>query len=413
MSDVNTYKINVSASKIEALKTKLQQASFPDELDGAEWDMGAPLEDVKRLAKHWEKSFSWVEAEKKLNELPNFVTEIKCDGFQPLDIHFVHFRSNVQGAIPLLWVHGWPGHFYEGSKIMKPLTEGGDGVQRPAFNLVAPSLPNFGFSQGTKERGFALAQYAETLNKLMLKLGYNEYVAQGGDWGTYICRAMSRLYPQHCKATHLNMDSANPPEFFKNPLLTIKHAMTPYTKTEREGQKRSTWFHKEGYGYNLEQSTKPQTLGYALADSPVACLAWIYEKLHDWTDNYPWTDDEVCTWVSIYWFSTAGPAASVRIYYEAKHSSNPDRPNKLTPFETRKYTPGVKIGYSHFPKELHVLPTSWMRTLGSLVFQRAHKDGGHFAAWERPDDLIQDLRDMFGKGGGAYGCVKNATGYSP
>ncbi|KAI0406667.1 microsomal epoxide hydrolase [Xylaria palmicola] len=414
MADIKPYRIDVSDSQIKDLKTRLSLAKFPDELDGAGWDMGAPLTDVKRLARHWEQAHDWKKAEDELNALPNFVTPIQCDGFKPLAIHFIHIRSNVKGAIPLLWIHGWPGHFYEGIKIMKPLTEGGDGVQRPAFDLVVPSLPNFGFSEGTRERGFTLAQYAETLNKLMLKLGYNEYVTQGGDWGTHISRALAHLFPKHCKATHLNMDSADPPGFLKNPILALQHAVTPYSQREREGQKRSRWFTEEGRGYNLEQSTKPQTLGYGLADSPVACLAWIYEKLHDWADDYPWTDDEVCTWVSIYWFSAAGPAASTRIYYEHTHSSSSSSrgPATIDRARLRQYSPGVKIGYSHFPMDLMVLPSTWMRTLGELVFERDHKDGGHFAAWERPDEIVQDLRDMFGKGGGAFGCVKGATGYS-
>ncbi|GAP89741.1 putative microsomal epoxide hydrolase [Rosellinia necatrix] len=412
MADIKPYKINVSESQLKDLKTRLSLAKFPDELDGAGWDMGAPLADVKRLTKHWEQSHDWKKAEDELNSLPNFVTDIQCDGFEPLAIHFVHIRSKVKGAIPLLFIHGWPGHFYEGVKIMKPLTEGGDGVQHPAFDLVVPSLPNFGFSAGTRQRGFALAQYAETLNKLMLKLGYNEYVTQGGDWGTHISRALGHLFPRHCKATHLNMDSADPPSFFQNPLLTIQHAVTPYSQREREGQARTRWFNEEGRGYNLEQSTKPQTLGYALADSPVALLAWIYEKLHDWADAYPWTDDEVCTWVGIYWFSAAGPAASARIYYENKHSADPARPNRMQQKQLRSYSPGVKLGYSHFPMDLSVLPKAYVRTLGEMVFEREHKDGGHFAAWERPNEIVQDLRDMFGKGGGAFGCVKGATGYT-
>ncbi|RYC55853.1 hypothetical protein CHU98_g10356 [Xylaria longipes] len=406
MADIKPYKIAVSESQIKDLKTRLSLARFPDELDDAGWDMGAPLTDVKRLTKHWERSYDWKKAENEMNELPHFVTDIQCEGFKPLAIHFIHIRSKVKGAIPLLWIHGWPGHFLEGVKLMKPLTEGGDGVQQPAFDLVVPSLPNFGFSEGPRERGFALTQYAESLNKLMLKLGYNEYVTQGGDWGTHISRAIAHLFPKHCKATHLNMDSANPPEFFKNPLLAIQHAITPYNKREREGKKRTDWFVEEGRGYNHEQSTKPQTLGYGLADSPVACLSWIYEKLHDWADNYPWTDDEVCTWVSIYWFSTAGPAASTRIYYEHTHSSKMSRQN------LREYSPGVKLGYSHFPMDLTVLPSTWVHTLGEVVFERDHEDGGHFASWERPNEIVKDLRDMFGKGGGAFGCVKGATGYS-
>lgn len=208
------------------------------------------------------------------------------------------------------------------------------------------------------------------------------------------------------------MDSANPPGFFTNPVLAIKHAIMPYSKREREGQKRTQWFHAEGRGYNDLQSTKPQTLGYSLTDSPAALLAWIYEKLHDWSDNYPWTDDEVCTWVSIYWFSTAGPAASTRIYYERQHGSGHEQANRLRQPDPRAYSPGVKLGFSHFPMDLSVLPSTWVRTLGAVVFERDHEDGGHFASWERPDEIVQDLRDMFGKGGGAFGCVEGATGYS-
>jgi pimeloyl-ACP methyl ester carboxylesterase len=179
MADVKPYTISVDSSRIDDLKQRLSLARFPDELDGAEWDMGAPLADVQRLTKHWKDSYDWEAAEKKLNQLPQFVTDIQCDGFESLAVHFVHKTSKVKGAIPLLFIHGWPGHFLEVSKILGPLSEG-DGVNTPAFHVVAPSLPNFGFSQGTKKRGFALEQYAETLNKLMLKLGYNEYVTQGG-----------------------------------------------------------------------------------------------------------------------------------------------------------------------------------------------------------------------------------------
>ncbi|KAK8090240.1 microsomal epoxide hydrolase [Apiospora hydei] len=410
MSDIKPYQIAVPSARLDDLKQRLALATFPDELDEAGWDLGAPLADVQRLAKHWHHRFDWPGVERELNKaLTQFTTPIQCDGgFEPLDIHFVHRPSPVKGAIPLLFIHGWPGHFLEVSKILGPLSDG-DGVETPAFHVVAPSLPNFGFSEGTKKRGFAMEQYAETMNKLMLKLGYNEYVTQGGDWGRHISRALAHLYPQHCKATHLNMDSADPPSFLSNPRLALQHAVTPYTKREKEGEARSAWFGKEGRGYNLEQSTKPQTLGYALADSPVALLAWIYEKLHDWTDAYPWTDDEVCTWVSIYWFSTAGPAASVRIYYETQHADA--EAGGMTHEKMKSYTPGVKLGFSHFPQDLVVLPSTWVRTQGEVVFEREHESGGHFAAYERPKELVSDVRDMFGKKGGAFGVVQGLNGY--
>lgn len=232
-----------------------------------------------------------------------------------------------------------------------------------------------------------------------------------GDWGFYITRAISLLYPQHCKATHLNFDYGTAPTWSQYPLLSLQHAIQPYTEREKQGLKRSKWFMDEGSGYRAQQSTKPQTLGYALADSPVALLSWIYEKLHDWTDNYPFTDDEICTWISIYWFSTAGPAATLRIYYEATHSWN-DPKNKVTRERVGDWIDHVKIGYSHQPQELRVLPKTWIRKLGNVVFEHDSESGGHFFAFEEPDQLVKDVRDMFKKGGGAYGVITGRNGYN-
>lgn len=161
MADIKPYTISVDSTRIDDLKQRLSLARFPDELDEAAWDMGAPLADVKRLSEYWMDSYDWRATEEELNKLPHFVTDIQCDGFEPLAIHFVHQPSQVKGAIPLLFIHGWPGHFREVIKILGPLGDG-DGVSSPAFHIVAPSLPNFGFSEGPKKRGFAMEQYAET-----------------------------------------------------------------------------------------------------------------------------------------------------------------------------------------------------------------------------------------------------------
>ena len=236
-----------------------------------------------------------------------------------------------------------PGNFLEVSKLLLLLAEPRSGKHLPAFHIVAPSLPNFGFSEGTKKRGFGLAQYAETLHKLMQKLGYEKYVTQGGDWGCMITRAMGKLYPDHCVASHINMPRGSRPKYSSNPILALQHSLTPYTEYEKKGLSRTQWFQKEGSGYRTQQATKPQTLNYLLADSPVGLLAWIYEKLHDWTDDYKWTDDEILTWVSVYWFSTAGVAAAQRIYYEALHGA-------VTRNMTEEYTPHVKLGLAFFPK---------------------------------------------------------------
>lgn len=233
-------------------------------------------------------------------------------------------------------------------------------------------------------------------------------VTQGGDWGFWITRSIGLLYPEHCKASHVNMIVARPPQWNTSPFLALQHAFTPYTTREREGRKRSEWFDKEGYGYNMLQSTKPQTIGTALADSPVALLTWIYEKLYDWTDSYPWTDDEILTWVSIYWFSKAGPDASVRIYYEALHAESV---SGITYDRLRSYIPEVKLGVVHLPREISVVPSTWTAALGPVVRQSEHTHGGHFAAWEVPDAIVEDLWAMFSEGGPCYGVVPNRNGY--
>lgn len=236
-----------------------------------------------------------------------------------------------------------------------------------------------------------------------------------GDWGWYVTRTMSLLYPSSCLATHFNMDVGDPPASIVDTQHPDPFPLPPQpTKRELYGKERTAWFNQEGFGYNMLQGTKPQTIGYALADSPVALLSWIYEKLHDWADNYPWTDDEICTWVSIYWFSTAGPAAACRIYYEMIHDKYGnyvpadsmgkgydgagEAKNKVTrQWLKQNHGTGVQIGQSHFPNDIHVLPSAWTRTIGDVVFEKEHESGGHFAAYEKPEELVEDLRTMFGR----------------
>lgn len=216
---------------------------------------------------------------------------------------------------------------------------------------------------------------------------------------------MALQYPSSVLATHINMIRCDEPAILAQPLLALQNAVTPHTADDKAGFARTTWFREEGSGYRNEQSTKPQTLGYSLADSPVGLLAWIYEKLHDWTDAYPWTDDEVLTWISIYAFSTAGPAASVRIYYESAHET-PNMREAAT-----RWVPCVKLATARFPQELGVYPRLWSYTMGPIVHASEHESGGHFAAWERPQEIATDLVSMFRKGGPCYGLVPGADGY--
>ncbi|KAI4600081.1 hypothetical protein KJ359_001182 [Pestalotiopsis sp. 9143b] len=220
-------------------------------------------------------------------------------------------------------------------------------------------------------------------------------LTQGGDWGFPITRAMDFLYPDHVLASHLNFIMSIPPSLISTPLLVLQYLMGRYTPNEKAGLKRTQWFQEEGMGYNQIQGTKPHTIGFALADSPVALLAWLYEKLHEWTDSYPWTDEEILTWISIYYFSTAGADASVRLYYEITHpTAAADNDSSLAnrPIEGWMKWNAVPLGLSYFPKDVIVLPSSWGRTLGPVVYEKRHEGGGHFAAWERPEQLVADVR---------------------
>ncbi|TFK52704.1 alpha/beta-hydrolase [Heliocybe sulcata] len=401
------YKIAVSDEELDVLQRKLNLVRLPDELDDVGWDYGVPLKEVKRLVARWKDGYEWRKHEKELNELPHLTRDVEVEGFGSLNIHYLHARSQVEGAIPLLFVHGWPGSFHEAARIIPLLTA--DSEDHPSFHVVAIGLPGFGFSEAPSKKGFAIAQYAETALNLMIALGYEKFVTQGGDWGYRVTRKMAAMYGgKHVQAWHTNHPVPDPPSFIRNPILAFNHFLhtwtpySPYTDAERRSLDRNKWFEQTQSGYFVEQSTQPQTLGYSLADSPVGLLAWMYEKLVHWTDKYEWDDDEVLTWVSIYWFSRAGPAASLRIYYEFMHASDSHDSTRVG---------SIPLGVSHFPAEIVSPPRSWIRTVGNVVFQSEHTAGGHFAAFERPRELVDDLRKMYGRGGPAYGAVAGMHGY--
>ncbi|KAK6333803.1 hypothetical protein TWF730_003986 [Orbilia blumenaviensis] len=408
MNDIRPYQISVPQERIDLIQQKLDLATFPDELENSSWDLGTPLSEIKRLTKYWKESFDWRAAESHLNEVPQFTTTIEIDGFEALDTHFVHVKCKVPGvkAIPLLFIHGWPGSFLESLKLIPLLTEGENG---PYFDVVAPSLADFGFSDAPKKVGFDSSKHAELYHKLMLKLGYNEYVTQGGDWGAIISKFIALQYgPTHCKSCHFNfMWWVSPPQFTKNPLLWLQYNLQSHSDLDKERLERRKWFFDEGFGYNLLQGTKPQTIGYGLQDSPVGLLAWIYEKMHDWSDGYKWTDDEILTWVSMYAYSNAGPTASGRIYYMDKHRPADQKAMVFGPIQ-----PSVPIGLSIFPLDIVVWPLAWGRAGGRVIFEKVHPSGGHFAAHERPEWLAEDLKTMFGKKGNGYGIVTGRNGYT-
>ncbi|RPB03532.1 alpha/beta-hydrolase [Choiromyces venosus 120613-1] len=289
-------------------------------------------------------------------------------------------------------VHGWPGSFWEFSKIIEPLANPPD-TGMPAFNVVVPSIPGYAFSDGPKKPGFGAKKIAEAMDKLMKKLGYEHYVAQGGDWGYLICRYLAIQYPKNVRAIHINLLWVKPPTLSSHPIkfLKLSFAMASngkfpggYTPEEVTGLKSTKKFDIEEMGYQAIHKTKPMTLAYGLTDSPVGLLAWMREKMHSWTDNYPWTNDEVLTWFMLYW--TPGPHQATRLYKEAAAHEIEEGTSKWS---------NVPMGFSSFPKEIFMPPSDWANMLHPLKFYRKHNSGGHFAAWEKPEELMNDVRDFF------------------
>ncbi|KAL4890893.1 Alpha/Beta hydrolase protein [Aspergillus ambiguus] len=403
------FQIAVPDAELQRLHQKLEIATFPDELDGAEWDMGVPLNEMKRLTAYWHNGFNWRQKEQELNEkLSQFIVPVTVASFGELNIHCLHHTSGNPNAIPLLFIHGWPGCFLEATKLIPLLTTGDE--NHPAFDLVVPSLPNYGFSSAVKKKGFGLAQYAEAMHSVMIALGYNEYVVQGGDWGSLIGRAMARLYPDHTKAVHVNFFPVAPPYPWTHPLLFLRSLLTiPFSSKDKASLAATQDYLAKGNGYLRQQETRPQTLGYALHDSPIALLAWIYDKLHSWTDDYQWSDDEILTWVSVYYFSTAGPAASVRIYYEA----GPNCASQISTLDvlSKPAPSGVKMAVAQFNRELAKIPLSWTSLVGSVIRSKEYERGGHFAAWEVPELLAYDIQSFLGRNGQGYGAIPGKNGY--
>jgi pimeloyl-ACP methyl ester carboxylesterase len=384
---IKPFQIAVKDATLRDLKDRLARTRWPDQIDGTGWEYGVPLDTMKKLVEHWRTKYDWREQEKKLNKLPQFVTRI--DG---LDIHFVHVRSKEKNALPLLIVHGWPGSFVEFTKIIGPLTDpvAHGGKAEDAFHVVCPSLPGFGFSSKPKERGWSSGRMAEVFAKLMARLGYKRYGAQGGDWGSGITRWLTTGDPAHCVGGHSNFPSGALPKD------------DPYRGVTEKERKRMEQRRKEladQYAYGAIQSTRPLTLGYALNDSPAGLAAWIVDKFWAWSDHggkleNSFTLDELITNVMIYWVTETMPS-STRIYYESSH--NLPRPKSMTPF-TSKGKP-APMGFALFPKEINVPPRAWVeRNVGKQFSHWTEMPrGGHFAALEQPKLLTDDVRTFFRK----------------
>ncbi|KAL8878326.1 MAG: hypothetical protein Q9198_003837 [Flavoplaca austrocitrina] len=351
---VKPFQINIPDSELDLLQQKLELARLPANLDGARWaeDNDVTVSKVKETVDFWRAGYDWREEEAKLNRLPQYTATVKVEGFEELDLHFLHSPSaSSKTAVPLLFIHGWPGSFAEVTKILPILDEAG-------FNVVAPSLPGYGFSQCPEEPGFKNKHDAEALHQLMLKLGYD------------------RLYPEHVKAVHtnhVNLATMPKPEFDKEP---------HYTDFEKRSIAQHDHFSNFEFAYYRIQGEKPRTLGFALHDSAVGMLAWMMDKLFTWSDNYPWTPTELITWTLLHYFP--GPTTALHMYRE-----NDASPRREIPYES---TP---TGVSAFAGEMEMVPRSWAEGTANIVFWQEHEEGGHFAAWENPEALAGDMVQFF------------------
>lgn len=381
------FKIAVEESVLTDLKDRLARTRWPNQIDGSGWEYGVPVEYMKKFVEYWRTGYNWREQEKKLNQFDQFVTRI--DG---LDIHFVHVRSKEKNALPLVIVHGWPGSFVEFHKIIGPLTDpvAHGGKAEDAFHVICPSLPGFGFSSKPNERGWSSQRMAEVVAKLMVRLGYERFGAQGGDWGGGIVRWLAAGGSGRCVGSHSNFPSGSQPA--DEPMRGV----TP-KEMERMQQRRKEL--NDHYGYGAIQGTRPLTLAYGLNDSPAGLAAWIIDKFWAWSDHggkleNSFTNDELLTNVMIYWVTQTMPS-STYIYFESSH--NLPRPTSMTAYKGGgKAAP---MGYALFPKEINVPPRAWVERAsgGKLVHWTEMPRGGHFAAMEQPALLAEDVRTFFRK----------------
>ncbi|OHV32425.1 MULTISPECIES: epoxide hydrolase family protein [Pseudofrankia] len=380
-TDVAPFKVAVPEEDLVDLRRRLAVARWPEKEAVGDWSQGVPLEWLRDLCSYWGDGYDWRRCEDRLNAHDQFVTTI--DG---LDVHFLHVRSPNPDALPLLLTHGWPGSVLEFLDVIGPLTDpaahGGDLAD--AFHLVVPSLPGYGFSGRPAAAGWGVPRIAAAWATLMARLGYDRYGAQGGDWGSAVTIGLTAADPDHLAGIHLNFVMTGP-----------GGDLSELTDEEQDALTAMAEFLEWGSGYSALQSTRPQTLGYALADSPVGQCAWIAEKFHAWTDHDgdPYTAlsrDQMLDDISLYWL-TATAASSARLYWESG-LSRPSRASGLAGgLDVR-----VPAGISVFPREIIRLSRRWVEpSFSDLRFYERADRGGHFAAYEQPAVFADQVRRAF------------------
>jgi pimeloyl-ACP methyl ester carboxylesterase len=374
IDSVNPFRIAVPDAELDDLRRRLRATRWPEREVVDDWSQGIPLAYVQEVCAYWAEKYDWRAREERLNRWPQFRTQI--DG---LGIHFVHARSPHAHALPLVLTHGWPGSIVEFQKVIGPLVDpaahGGDA--RDAFHVVCPSLPGYGFSDKPTRPGWNVEHIGRAWGALMQRLGYTRYVAQGGDWGAMVTTATGLQDREHCAAIHLNMVIA-PPD---------PATMADLSEVEKSALAGMQHYGDWDSGYSKQQSTRPQTLGYGLTDSPAGQAAWILEKFWSWTDSHGHPEnvlsrDELLDNVMLYWLPR-NAASSARLYWESfRQPSLSEVP--------------IPCGASIFPKEIFRASRRWAeKRFTNLIHWNELPRGGHFAAFEQPELYLEEVRTCF------------------
>lgn len=375
---IKPFTVAIPDSELQSLRLRLRQTRWPDRETAPGWEQGVPLDYARELARYWAEDYDWRRFETLLNSWPQFITEI--DG---IDIHFIHRRSPDPGALPLILSHGWPSSIAEFRKVIDrladPVSHGGQAED--AFHVVVPSLPGYGFSGKPESSGTSVEKIGRMWGQLMARLGYQRYVAQGGDWGSMITQSMGQTEITRCAGIHVTMPIVAPDP----------DTMSELTDFEQDALDAMSYYSQSDSGYSKLQSTRPQTLGYALADSPAGQMAWIVEKFHSWMDcardgvkhpEHVLSKDELLDNVTLYWLGNSA-ASSARLYWES--FGTPD----MEPID-------MPTGCSIFPGEIFRSSRRWAeQRFTRLIHWKQLQHGGHFAAQEVPDIFVAELRECF------------------
>jgi pimeloyl-ACP methyl ester carboxylesterase len=373
-NDVTPFKVRVPQAALDDLKKKLATARWPDKEPVTDWSQGVPLAKAHALVEYWRTRYDWRRVESTLNGLPQFRSQI--DG---LGIHFIHVRSKHENALPITLTHGWPGSIIEFMQVVDPLVNptAHGGKADEAFHVVIPSLPGFGFSDKPTEVGWGLPRIANAWALLMARLGYSHYVAQGGDWGAGVTTWMAKQRVSGLTAVHLNLPILFPPP---------PPPAGGYTVAEQQALDHLGKYVSDASGYASIQGTRPQTLGYGLADSPVGQAMWIYEKLQGWSDNRAGeaiSTDHMLDDITLYWLTDTA-ASSARLYYESFAKDFVRIPLELP------------AAISIFKGDFFIPPKVWAdQTYSKLFYWNEVPKGGHFAALEQPELFVAELRKSF------------------